>query len=326
MRKELIFYVFIAVLFAGMVYVSATWFRGSGKSVVGVAASKGHRIVSEEGGVVVRIYVVPGQQVEAGDSLVRLVSNSLQMDFDKIRQRLDLLNRERSERDKLLASRIGYVQAQTEIRIEEIRSDIDRLRKEAEFNRKLASALRPGEVSQQEEGLLGAQVESMEREIARHQEAMKIRIADLKQEHRSEMETLLGQIQLYEKEFTLLRQKEGRLVIRASSGGVVESAHVHDGESTEPFAPLLTVRPDSPTSVIGYAGLPVRVTWKIGDEVQVRSAAHSPVAGKVIGFGEVVSLPDVLQQSTAAKAFGREIFIEIAPGGPFASGEKVLIR
>jgi HlyD family secretion protein len=326
MRKEIAFYAFIAFLLLGMVYVSATWFRGSGKSVVGVATSDSHRVVSEEGGVVVHVYAVPGQQVRAGDTLIRLTSNDLQIDLEKTLQRLELLNRERAEKEKLLASRIEYVKAQTEIRTEEIRSDIDRLKKEAEFNRSLASALHSDEADGLPESPLETQVQSMEKEIVRHQDAMKIRIADLRQENRSDMETVQGQIHLYEKELALLRQREGRLVIRASSGGVVESAHIRDGESAESFAPLLSIRPDSPTSVVGYASLPVRVAWKIGDGVQVRSSASNSVPGRVIGFGEVVPLPDVLQQSTAAKAFGREIFIEIAPGGPFASGEKVLIR
>jgi HlyD family secretion protein len=46
----------------------------------------------------------------------------------------------------------------------------------------------------------------------------------------------------------------------------------------------------------------------------------------VIGYGSVAELPEILQKSTAVKAFGREIFIEIGLENNFANGEKVLIR
>jgi HlyD family secretion protein len=50
------------------------------------------------------------------------------------------------------------------------------------------------------------------------------------------------------------------------------------------------------------------------------------IIGKVIGYGAVTELPEILQKSTAVKAFGREIFIEIPAQNNFANGEKVLIR
>jgi HlyD family secretion protein len=46
----------------------------------------------------------------------------------------------------------------------------------------------------------------------------------------------------------------------------------------------------------------------------------------VIGYGAVTSLPDILQKSTAVKAFGKEVFIEMPLQNDFSTGEKILIR
>ena len=53
---------------------------------------------------------------------------------------------------------------------------------------------------------------------------------------------------------------------------------------------------------------------------------RNSVQGKVIGYGSVSELPDILQKSTASKAFGQQVFIEIPFENTFFNGEKVLIR
>jgi HlyD family secretion protein len=68
--------------------------------------------------------------------------------------------------------------------------------------------------------------------------------------------------------------------------------------------------------------------YPIGAPVTVSSynQGSNTVTGKVIGYGSVVELPDILQKSTAVKAFGQEVFIEVPPDNNLANGEKVLIR
>lgn len=324
--RESYFYAMIAVLLGGMIYISAVYFRGSGRSVVGVAVAQGHRLTAEQTGIVSEIFVMPGQQIRSGDSLLVLTSVDLQIELQKVEQRLVNLYRERDEKDKLLSSEVAYIRAQTEIKIAEIQSDIERLRIEAAFNRQLVSSMNDGSNADSLGGPVAAEIQSLTREIARHRQAMEIKLADLRQEYRSDLSLLQGQIQLYEKERQVLKEKSIRLNVTAAADGVVEIIYVQEGESIEPFAPLLRIRPGSPTSVVGYASMPVRITWQIGEEVSVKPAGRPEIPGKVIGFGEVVALPDVLQQSTAAKAFGREVFIEIASGSQLASGEKVLIH
>ena len=114
----------------------------------------------------------------------------------------------------------------------------------------------------------------------------------------------------------------------AESDGVVENVYVKAGEQVAAFTPLLSVNPVRPSTVVGYlVGKKVSVP-EIGSIVEISSydKRSTSVKGKVIGFGSVTELPEILQKATAVKAFGREVFIEIGSDNNFANGEKVLIR
>ncbi len=107
----------------------------------------------------------------------------------------------------------------------------------------------------------------------------------------------------------------------------MENVYVKNGEQIEAFTSLLSVGPLRPTTVVGYI-YGRRMSIAIGDKVKVTSYEKKSfeVDGAVIGFGTVTALPEILQKSTAVKAFGQEVFIEIIPENSFAIGEKVLIK
>jgi hypothetical protein len=107
----------------------------------------------------------------------------------------------------------------------------------------------------------------------------------------------------------------------------VESVFVKQGEQVSAFTALLSLNSVHPTTVVGYL-VGKKESLPVGSEVKVRSYEKSgnETPGKIIGYGSVVELPEILQKSTAVKAFGREVFIEITPDNQFAAGEKVFIR
>jgi HlyD family secretion protein len=113
----------------------------------------------------------------------------------------------------------------------------------------------------------------------------------------------------------------------AATDGVVESVNVKEGEQVDAYVSLVSVLPRNPTSVIGY--LPAEKAFPpIGTRVQVMSydARWKTAEGKVIGYGAVTALPEILQKATAIKAFGKEVFIELPVRNDFSTGEKILIR
>ena len=114
----------------------------------------------------------------------------------------------------------------------------------------------------------------------------------------------------------------------AQADGVVEQVYVKPQEQVDSFTPLLTLNPRHPTSIVGYLVGQKDRNKELGDTVLVRSSEQSSLisSGVITGFGSVVALPNILQNSSSITTFGLEIFIEIPEDNPLPVGEKVIIE
>lgn len=323
------FYLLVGLLFVSMLYVSFRFFRGSRSAVVGITKSKDYKINSEKSSVVKAIHVVPGKLVKEGELLIELSSNELEIDIAKLTNRIAVLTSEQQEKSKLVDSEIAYIKAEQGITIDKIESDITQTESEIKLNRQLTRQFgNAGDtLSTEAESPLQLKINSLQQQKLKHQQAMDIKVRDVLQESNTELNQLSNQITLLTHELELLKEERKKLSKYASADGVVENVYVREGEQVDAFAPLLSVNPVRPAMVVGYLSGP-GINMSVGATVTVSSYGDrsAAVQGKVIGFGSVSELPDILQKSTAVKAFGREVFIEIPGDNQFANGEKVLIR
>jgi HlyD family secretion protein len=321
------FYLLIAILFIAMLLISFQYFRGSAHSSVGITFARQNRISVERPATVKAIHVVPGQQVQAGELLIELVSSELEINIDKLENRISDHKAEKSEKIKITQSEVAYIQAQLDLELEEIQAEIDELENELMLNRKLTKEFAGNQKSPDESNPLVGKINSLKRQLSMKTEARTIRIKDVQQRHVLDMQLLDNQISLLERELEQLIREKQNLVKHAVTNGVVENVNVKTNEQVEAYAPLLTINPVNPTTVVGYM-VGKKDMLPIGSSVTIKSVDYvrAIISGKVIGYGSVVALPDILQKSMAVKAFGREIFIEIPGENDFAVGEKVLIR
>jgi multidrug resistance efflux pump len=325
------FYGFIAVIFALMIWISAKYFRGSDYSCIGITEVKEYKINSEKSGLVKSVHVVPGQQVKAGELLLDLTSAELDMNIEKITNRITLLKVEQQSKAKLIQAQVDYLHADLGIPLEEIETEIDQTKSEIQLNKKLTKELATNSdtsVWNEADNPLQVKLSSLQKQKAKHNQAIRIKETDIRQEGFIDQQQLNNQISLLEQELELLKTEKHKLVKYAAADGVVKSVYIKPGEQVSGFTPLLSITPVSPTTVIGYLAGKNNNAFAVGDSVRVSAYGDGSIRimGKVIGYGSVIELPDILQKSTAVKAFGREIFIEIPPQNKFASGEKVLIR
>lgn len=320
------FYPLIGLLFVAMLYVNSSFFKGSSGMMVGITRAKEHKIIAEKSSLVKAVHVVPGKQVKKGDLLLELTSDALEIDITKLKNKIALMATEADDRDHLLESEIAYVKAQTAIEINEIDTDIEEIRSELELNRSLNRELK---ISSSDSVINPSlqRIAALETQKTRLTRAMELKIEDLKQRSRTSGKQEDNQLALLRQELTLLELERGKLSKYSSQDGVVESVYVKEGEQVEAYTPLLSVDPVRPANVVGYLS-GRKMHLKIGDSVLVSSygSKSGAVEGSVIGFGAVAALPDILQKSTAERAFGQEVFIEITDANAFAIGEKVLIK
>jgi len=319
------FYIFVLLFFAGMLMVNIKYFQSSGNSSVGVTYSKGFKINADKSAQVKSVLVVPGQQVKAGDVLIELTSFNLDLELNKLQNKIVTLKSERMEKVKLANAEIAYMKAEFGIEIEKLNLSIAQAESELSLNKKLT-----GEFSQQkadDENPLRQKIEALKVQRGKYEESIKIKTQDILQETATEEHLLDNQVLLLEQERDMLMADKGNLRKLATTEGVVENVYVKAGEQVDAYTALLSINPVHPTTVVGYL-VGKKSTLPVGASVTVRSYENGQITspGKIIGYGSVVQLPLILQKSTAVTGFGREFFIEIDGQNEFSNGERVLIR
>jgi multidrug resistance efflux pump len=321
------FYILIVLLFGAMLFISFRYFKSSGSSSIGIATAKEYKINAEKSALIKSISAIPGKEVKAGDLLVELTSNGLEIEIGKLENRIITLRAEQIEKNKLAQSKVAYAKAELGIEIEDLNSDITQAESELQLNRRLTKELNGSKDSATGNHPMEMKISALRKQKGKHEEAVGILVNDILQANQADQLALSNQIKLLEHELTVLKEERKKLSKYATFDGVVENVYVKEGEQVDAYTPLLSVNPIHPVSVIGYM-VGKKNIFPVNTEVRVSSYEHpkNTIAGKVIGYGSVVELPEILQKSTAVKAFGRQVFIEIAPDNAFASGEKVLIR
>jgi multidrug resistance efflux pump len=320
------FYVSIGLLLLLMLYVNAKYFKGSAAASIGIARTKEYKVNSEKPSTVKVVNVLPGMQVKKGDLLIELTSSALGMDITKIQNHIEVLKSERAVKSKLISAQISYIKAQNKILQEELDASISEAKAELKMNAVLTKKFGATEAVQ--ESPLLTTIHSLEQQKANHIQALDIKISNATQESSAEQHVLDNQISLLQNEYDLLIQEQKKLIKYATADGVIKNVYVKAGEQVESFSPLLEINPVCPTSVVVFLVGRKAATYPIGMHVMVSSydQPRKFIEGKVIGLGSVSELPEILQKSTATKAFGQEVFIELPTDNLLANGEKVLVR
>lgn len=321
------FYVLIGAMFLTMLFVNSRYFKGSGDSSIGVAQSKEYKINSDKSALVKSIKVVPGQEVNEGDLLIELTSESLEIEIAKLFNRISVLKSERAEKAKLTQAEISYIRAQNNITLEEIDLEIRQTTSELTMNETLTRDFASTNKSETDSPL-EIKINSLKQQKKMHLMAQEIKVKDVLQESTTEQKLLENQIVLQESELELLKNEKNKLNKYASAAGVVKNVFVKAGEQVDAFTPLMEVNPRRPTTIIVYLIGKKSDRYPIGATVSVSSydQRRNTVTGKVIGYGSVSELPVILQKSTATTAFGQEVFIEVPAENLLANGEKVVVR
>lgn len=321
------FYLLIGTLLVSMLYVNSRYFKGSGDAAIGLAQTKQYNISSEKSAIVKSVKVVPGMQVKEGDLLVELNSQEMEIEIAKLNNKIDILKSERNEKAKLTEAEIAYIKAENNIILEELEAEILQTTSELKLNESLTKEFVTA-TDQDVESPLKIRINSLKQQKHKHQLAQEIKIQDIRQEKLAEQQVLENQITLLESELKLMQDEIRNLTKFSSAPGVIKNVFVKPGEQVSAYTQLLEINPLRPTTVVVYLIGKKADHFPIGDTVSVFSydQRRNAVAGKVIGYGSVTALPEILQKSTAVTAFGQEVFIEIPAENNLANGEKVLVR
>ncbi len=320
------FYSVVVALLVGLFFITHKLYNGSGKSWVGVAEAKDFTISSEKQATVYSIHVVQGQAIHAGDTLIQLSSVSLVQDIEKSGNRIGLLQSEKKEKQSLVKSDLALLNSSHSIEVNQLEKEINEAQSELQLNKSLTADLKLNN-RQPQASPLEEKIKSLKEEIVLRNRSLQIKTSDINQKNDADQSLLQNQIQLLQNEWSILKRENLGLVKVAATDGVVASIPVKQGEEVDSYTDLISILPQSPSSAVGYLQSE-KNNPAIGTKVQVLGydARWKTAEGKVIGYGAITALPEILQKSTAVKAFGKEIFIELPAQNDFSTGEKLLIR
>lgn len=326
MNQKYSFYWFTGLLLISLLLINTQFFKGN-TSFLGVSYSDAYTINSDRAATIIRTYVSPGETVSAGDTLITLYSPELELDIEKLRKELILMESEIEEKNELLESELALFDSEKQQSTQSFNAEINQLAQRLALQKQLVgieSAL--GDSDQNNE--LELQIESLKQQLSLELQAIEIRVNDVNQEHLFDVSQIRARQELARQELQWKERMVDNLTRVAQADGVVERVYVKPQEQVDSFTPLLTLNPRHPTSIVGYLVGQKDRNKELGDTVLVRSSEQSSLisSGVITGFGSVVALPNILQNSSSITTFGLEIFIEIPEDNPLPVGEKVIIE
>jgi|TARA_R100000541_G_scaffold57372_4_gene67472 HlyD family secretion protein len=306
--------------------VNSFYFKGS-SSFLGVTYAKAYKINAEKSGIIEALYVVPGQEVQKGDKLIEVESPQLNLDIQKLRKEIELFESEKKEKKALLNSKIKLLESEKSILKGEIENDIRLIQNEIDLNNKLAQTISK-DIPTDSLTALKLQIKSIREKGNLELQGLDIRILDLKQEDEFDQSQIQSKIELANEELEWKLREETRLNKFATFSGVIENVYVKEGEEVEAFTSLVSINPKHPTSVVGYLVGKKERDRELGEIVTVKSLEQPnlQIQGKIIGFGAVVKLPQIMEKDNSLTTFGLEIFIEIPEENPLVVGEQIIVK
>ncbi|MFY0698351.1 MAG: biotin/lipoyl-binding protein [Balneola sp.] len=326
MSKVNSFYVFIFLAFVTLMTVNSFYFKGS-SSFLGVTYAKAYKINAEKSGIINNLLVVPGQEVQKGDKLIEVESPQLNLDIQKLRKEIELFKSEKKEKKALLDSKIKLLESEKSILKGEIENDIKLIQNEIDLNNKLTQTISK-DIPTDSLTALKLQIKSIREKGNLELQGLDIRILDLKQENEFDQSQIQSKIELADEELEWKLREERRLNKFATFSGVIENVYVKEGEEVEAFTSLVSINPKHPTSVVGYLVGKKERDRELGEIVTVKSLEQPKleIQGKIIGFGAVVELPQIMEKDNSLTTFGLEIFIEIPEDNPLVVGEQIIVK
>jgi HlyD family secretion protein len=313
----------------GVVIWMSLHFQKEKTTFLGIADTREIIINNEYPVLIKKIYVLSGQAVDTGDSLVAFIRPELDRKIAEVSHAVARIKAQKTTDYDYVKSQINQLKAQRAAKENESRALVEELKNKARINKELTSELKSVSVKKDETqaipGSIQLKIDNLEKELE-----LVINEIDLKIRQFQNMNTTPVAVQLenLEDELKVLNEEAKKLTVISSIKGLIGSVNFKEGENASPFASIITLHTKSPSYVIGY--IPENVYNKAceGQTVSVSSLTNRGLTdGIVIGIGSrIVSCPARLWKRPDLQVWGREVQIKIPESNQFLLGEKVSIQ
>jgi multidrug resistance efflux pump len=318
-----------------VIIVITMMLRRESSSFYGIADAQEIAINDEFAVEISKIHVVPGQQINSGDTLLEVKTPELDLKIAEINRDLGALKMQTSAHAKLSSSELQQLKSEQAVRVNALRGEISELEAQLENNRKLMSELRSIKKGENDSEKLdelsnpiAVRIQQLKRALDLALDSSKISEKRLSNEMLYQSEPLAERAKGLQKELDILFKAKQQSAKISPITGIVGVICFKEGEKVPPFTPICSLHTESPSFIRGYIHENAYSQVAVGQKVRVSSLANKQtfVAGEVIGVGSrIVEYPIRLRKNPEMLMWGREVTIRIPEVNKFLLGEKVMI-
>ena len=318
----------LCVLFAVML---GFIYQGKAAMFRGIAESSETIISLPSPTEIVKIYVVPGQEIKAGDTIVVLNRPDLTLRLAELTRELDNIEGRSNLSSAEIDQKVADVKANLETRRLALTAEIRNLETEYESNKAISAKLKSLSNSKSKSDgndAMAMRIKSLKNELNLAVKSANEQIALLRGSSRLQKSSGKIDAANIRKEVAELRKQQLELTQIAKEDWVVGDVNVRDGEKVSSFAPIVTLAHKSPTLIRGYINEQIYQNMNLGEAVKVTTLAGNgkAVIGEVVGLSSrIVPFPTRMWKMPELPVYGREVTIKIPEENSFLLGEMVTI-
>ena len=280
---------------------------------------------------IVKVHVVPGQEIHAGDTIVQINRPDLTLRIAELTREIDALEGRSNLSSAEIDQKVADVKANLETRRLTLTAEIRNLETEYNSNKAISAKLKSLSNSKsQSDGndAMAMRIKSLKNELALATKSANEQIALLRGSSKLQKASGKSEAENLKKELEEMQKQQEELIQIAKEDWVVGDVNVRDGEKVSSFAPIVTLTHKSPTLVRGYINEQIYQNMDLGEAVKVTTLAGSgkAVVGEVVGLSSrIVAFPERMWKMPEMPVYGREVTIKIPENNPFLLGEMVTI-
>lgn len=279
--------------------------------------------------VVDELMVTPGQEVNAGDELLKLKRISSKESLADESFRIDELQAEsrlwtQRKKDDLARKEKAYSHE-----VNQVNRKIQELEKELSFKQSLAEGLQSIQIEESAYNPIKDEIANLKSKLAELNEAYALVVTGIENELRLGKNPFAQRVRRLNAEADFSEDKMVQeIVVLAPIDGIVGNIFCKEAEHIPSYKTLMTFYEPHSSLIRGFVHEDLTLEVDIGKQFRISSLKDASVQydGEVIGLGSrIVEIPTRLRKMPDLKTYGREVLISITKENAFLQKEKVAI-
>jgi multidrug resistance efflux pump len=312
--------------------LSSRYYKNSSDAIVAQVEPQKVAISYQKSVKLIRLFVIPGQDISIGDTLLIAERPDLVYDMEKSRNQLEakLIERQKIYDDynnRLLSNEISG-----RTRLSDLDHEIILINNRISTNKKLIHDMGTVQVDHEPIGdstLTRDEIrlQALKNERIHTEKDYQLRQNKIAQERNTAIELINKEINILEQEIILFEKEKDELIKISPINGTVGNVYAQIDELVSPYTTIISLYKSNNNIIKAFTNERKRMEVTAGDTVLVESSNREySIRGVVIEVGSrITDYPRRLLDNTLVDVFGQEIFISIPDDNRFLSGEKVYV-